>query len=183
MHTVRFFTVTALVALVGGLLIINGPADLIAQPTRLTESDTVPEPSPELSPREVVQLQVEALGTNDEPFAEAGIKAAFNFASPANKRVTGPLARFRTLFDTPAYGPMIDHTSATYSQVQVEGSTAQMGVLLNTEDGRQVGYLFLLSKQIAPPHEGCWMTDAVMRVEVGDARIPTNGRPRLTQKL
>ena len=135
MHTARFLTVTALVVLVGGLLVINGPADLIAQPTRLTASDTIPEPSPELSPREVVQLQVEALGSNDAPFAEAGIKAAFNFASPANKRATGPLARFRTLFDTPAYGPMIDHASATYSQVQMEGRTAQMGVLLNTEDG------------------------------------------------
>ena len=169
MHTARFLTVTALVAMVGGLLVINGPADLIAQPTGITASDTIPEPSPELSPREVVQLQVEALGTNDEPFAEAGIEAAFNFASPANKRATGPLERFRTLFDTPAYGPMIDHASATYSQVEVEGRTAQMGVLLDTEDGGQVGYLFQLSKQTAPPHEACWMTDSVMRVEVGDA--------------
>ena len=177
MPKVRFFSVTAFVVLGMGLLAINGPADLIAQPTMLTESDTIPAPSPELSPREVVQLQVEALGANDEPFAEAGIAAAFNFASPANKRATGPLARFRTLFDTSAYGPMIDHAGATYSQVQVEGRTAQMGVILNTEDGGQVGYLFRLSKQTAPPHEACWMTDAVMRVDVADARTQTtNGR-------
>jgi len=177
MYKAHFLSATALVVLGMSLLVINGPTDLIAQPTMLTESDSIPAPSPELSPREVVQLQVEALGTNDEPFAEAGIAAAFNFASPANKRATGPLARFRTLFDTAAYGPMIDHAGATYSQVQVEGSTAQMGVILSTEDGGQVGYLFRLSKQTAPPHEACWMTDAVMRVEVGDARAQTtNGR-------
>ena len=177
MHKARFFSVTALAVLVGGLLVTNVPAELTVHSTMLTASDSIPEPSPELSPREVVQLQVEALGTNDEPSEEAGIAAAFNFASPANKRATGPLARFRTLFDTPAYGPMIDHAGATYSQVQVEGRTAQMGVLLNTEDGRQVGYLFRLSKQTEAPHEACWMTDAVMRVEVGDARTQkTNGR-------
>ena len=173
MHTARFFTVTTLVVLVSGFLVINGPADLTANPTMPNVSDSIPGPSPELSPREVVQLQVEALGTNDEPFAEAGIAAAFNFASPANKRVTGPLVRFRTLFDTSAYGPMIDHTGATYSQVRVAGRTAQMGVLLNTRDGGQVGYVFRLSKQTEPPHEACWMTDAVMRVEVGDAGTQT----------
>ena len=173
MHKTDFLSATVFVVLGMGLLVSIGLADLIAQPSMLTASDTIPEPSPELSPREVVQMQVEALGTNDEPFAEAGIAAAFNFASPANKRATGPLARFRTLFDTPAYGPMIDHAGATYSQVQVEGRTAQMGVILATEDGGQVGYLFRLSKQTAPPHEACWMTDAVMRVEVGDAGTET----------
>ncbi len=173
MQTARFFSVTALAALIVGLLVSNVPAELTDHSTMLTASDSIPEPSPDLSPREVVQLQVEALGTNDEPFAEAGIAAAFNFASPANKRATGPLARFRTLFETSAYGPMIDHAGATYSQVQVEGRTAQMGVLLNTEDGGQVGYLFRLSKQTEAPHEACWMTDAVMRVEVGDARTQT----------
>lgn len=140
-------------------------------------ADSLPEPSPELSPREVVQLQVEALGANDEPYEDAGVEAAFNFASPANKRATGPLERFRTLFDSPAYGPMIDHDGATYSAVQVDGRVAQLGVLLTTGDGEQVGYLFQLSKQTDPPHADCWMTDAVVRVEVGDARIQTtNGR-------
>jgi hypothetical protein len=140
-------------------------------------SDSIPEPSPELSPRKVVQLQVEALGANDEPYEDAGIEAAFNFASPANKRATGPLERFRTLFDTPAYGPMIDHKGATYSAAQVEGRVAQMGVILTVEDDEQVGYLFQLSKQTDPPFEDCWMTDAVVRVEVGDARVQTtNGR-------
>jgi hypothetical protein len=173
MHKARFLSATVFVVLSMGLFVTKVPAELTDHSSMLTASDSIPEPSPELSAREVVQLQVEALGTNDEPFAEAGIAAAFNFASPANKRATGPLARFRTLFDTPAYGPMIDHAGATYSQVQVEGRTAQMGVLLNTEDGGQVGYLFRLSKQTEPPHEACWMTDAVMRVEVGDARTQT----------
>ncbi len=132
-------------------------------------ADSLPEPSPELSPKEVVRLQVEALGDNDTPREDAGIEAAFNFASPANKRATGPLDRFRRLFDTPAYGPMIDHEGATYSAPQVEGTVAQMGVILTTAQGDRVGYLFRLSKQSGSPHDDCWMTDAVQRVSVGEA--------------
>ena len=131
-----------------------------------TSIDSLPEPSPELSPTEVVRLQVEALGNNNTPREDAGIEAAFNFASPANKRATGPLSRFRQLFETPAYGPMIDHDGATYSAPQIEDAVARMGVILTTTQGSRVGYLFRLSKQEDPPHEGCWMTDAVQRVPV-----------------
>ena len=127
-------------------------------------ADTLPEPSPTLSAMEVVRLQVEALGQNDEPREDAGIEAAFTFASPANKRATGPLRRFRTLFDTPAYGPMIDHQGATYSEAAIDGDTARIGVILQTEREGRVGYLFRLSRQASPPHEDCWMTDAVQRV-------------------
>jgi len=134
-------------------------------------SDSLPEPSPNLSPKEVVRLQVEALGSNDTPHEDAGIEAAFNFASPANKRATGPLDRFRRLFETPAYGPMIDHEGATYSAPQVEGRVARMGVILTTARGERVGYLFRLSRQEDPPHEECWMTDAVRQVPTEEAAV------------
>jgi len=128
--------------------------------------DSIPTPSPDLSPTEVVRLQVEALGDNDVPYEEAGIEAAFQFASPANKRATGPLERFRTLFDTRAYRPMIDHLGARYSEAQVRGDVARIGVVLTSERGREIGYLFRLSKQSDAPYEGCWMTDGVQRIAV-----------------
>ena len=53
-----------------------------------------PDPSPDLSPEDVVRIQVEALQRNDEPSPDAGIEAAFRFASPSNRRATGPLGRF-----------------------------------------------------------------------------------------
>lgn len=137
-----------------------------ATPAMSVLPDSLPEPAPELSPKEVVRLQVEALGENDTPRADAGIEAAFNFASPANKRATGPLSRFRRLFETPAYGPMIGHEGATYSAPRVDGTVARMGVILTTETGARVGYLFRLSKQGEPPCKDCWMTDAVQRVPV-----------------
>jgi hypothetical protein len=157
MRTLAFSVLLAAAALPAGAWSGAGP----------TPPDTLPEPAPSLSPKEVVRLQVEALGTNDQPYEDAGIEAAFNFASPANKRATGPLRRFRTLFDTPAYGPMLDHEGATYSDVQRAGDAARVGVILETSDGR-VGYLFQLARQSGEPHDGCWMTDAVRRVSVRD---------------
>jgi hypothetical protein len=163
----RFVLVLLLLAGIGSPAVAEAPAasSLPRRPAAMP-ADTLPEPAPDLSPRAVVRRQVEALGANDAPYEDAGIEAAFNFASPANKRVTGPLRRFRRLFETPQYGPMIDHQGATYSDPEVDGGTARIGVLLRTDEGR-VGYLFRLSRQTAPPHEDCWMTDAVRRVPVG----------------
>jgi hypothetical protein len=132
-------------------------------------TDSLPRPAPELSPREVVRLQLEALRKNDSPREDAGIEAAFNFASPSNKRVTGPLQRFRTLFDTPAYRPMVDHRGVTLSSPQVQGRMARIAVRLTTRKGRRVRYLFQLSKQRTAPHGGCWMTDSVRRIPVDSA--------------
>jgi hypothetical protein len=134
----------------------------------------LPEPSPDLSPLEVVRLQVEALGANDDPYDGAGIEAAFAFASPANKRATGPLERFKTLFETPAYGPMIDHRKAEYGPPNVDGDRAQVAVRLTTDDGEERGYLFRLSRQTGEPHAGCWMTDGVVPVAPG-RRPGSNG--------
>lgn len=152
---------------------VDGPSAR-EERSSFARSDSLPTPSPELSPREVVRTQVEALGTNDTPHEDAGIEATFNFASPRNKEATGPLPRFRRLFDTPAYAPMIDHQNATYSPVDSTGALARVGVILTTKDGERVGYLFQLSRQRTPPHENCWMTDAVQRVplkEVGGPKI------------
>ncbi|PSQ95362.1 MAG: DUF4864 domain-containing protein [Bacteroidetes bacterium SW_9_63_38] len=158
---------------------ITAPTPAPAEPIRTAASDrtfpapmpsdSLPTPDTTLSPAEVVRLQVQALGNNDTPYDGAGIEAAFNFASPANKEATGPLSRFRTLFDTPQYAPMIDHRGATYSKPQIDDGVARMGVILVSEDGTRVGYLFQLSQQSTPPCEGCWMTDAVQRVPVPEA--------------
>ena len=56
----------------------------------------LPTPDPSDGPEQVIEMQVRALAENDTPVENAGIKTAYNFASPANRRVTGPLDRFAT---------------------------------------------------------------------------------------
>lgn len=160
MHTLLVLLSSLLLFGAGG---VGGEVDSLGE---TVVSDSLPTPTRDLSPTDVVRTQVEALGNNDTPYEGAGIEATFNFASPQNKEATGPLDRFRRLFDTPAYAPMIDHENAIYTPLGVKGNVARVGVILTTANGDRVGYLFQLSKQQTPPHEACWLTDAVQRVPV-----------------
>jgi hypothetical protein len=133
-----------------------------------------PEPSPDLTPAEVVRLQVEALGDNDEPAPDAGIGAAFRFASPANRLATGPLPRFTQMVKA-SYGDMLTFARAEYGPLRVEGDRAAQEVTLVQADGRRTTYLFALSRQDGGDYDGCWMTDGVLRRPVP----ATNGLQRI----
>ncbi|MEM0963344.1 MAG: DUF4864 domain-containing protein [Bacteroidota bacterium] len=122
-----------------------------------------PEPSPDLSPVEVIRIQVEALQNNDEPRPNAGIALAFSFASPENRAATGPLPRFTAMVRGPVYGDMLGFDRAEYSAPVVEGSRAAQLVTLYHNDGREATYVFQLSRQEGGRYDGCWMTDGVMR--------------------
>lgn len=122
-----------------------------------------PQPSPDLSPEEVVRVQVEALQHNNEPHPDAGIEAAFRFASPANRRATGPIERFTAMVKGPAYGAMLGFERAEYGEMRVESDQAAQRVTLVQPDGRRVSYVFGLSKQSGGEYDGCWMTDSVIR--------------------
>ena len=126
-------------------------------------------PGPEYGPAEVVRIQVQALANNDTPYPNAGIEVAFRFASPANKRVTGPLWRFIRLLYDPTYRPFLHHKVAHFGQVDIQGSEATQTVILTTAEGQRVGYVFRLSKQRGAPCEACWMTDGVWRIDLQEA--------------
>ncbi len=123
-------------------------------------------PDPSLSPEDVVSIQIEALQHNDTPHEDRGIEVTFNFASPTNKRVTGPLERFKVMVRSPVYGPMIDHRGAQYENVRVEGDLALVDVILLSNDGQDHGYRFRLSRQHGNEYEGSWMTDSVSRFNI-----------------
>ncbi len=123
-------------------------------------------PRPAYPPEKVVRIQIEALGDNDRPHPDAGIEITFRFASPANKKVTGPLPRFIEMVHNAAYRPMLNHQGARYGKLKREGNHASQTVILKIGDGSRVGYLFQLSRQSEAPYKDCWMTDSVMRFEV-----------------
>jgi len=124
------------------------------------------EPEPSLSPQDVVSIQMEALRNNDTPYENRGIEITFNFASPANKRLTGPIERFAAMVRNPVYGPMINHRTARYQNVIIEGEFAKIDVILLSDDGVYLGYRFILSRQHGNQYEGSWMTDAVVAFDV-----------------
>lgn len=117
------------------------------------------EPNPALSPEEVVKIQMEALKYNDE--TDKGIEVTFRFASPGNKRFTGPLPRFTRMIKNELYSPMLNHQSARYGRLEKSDNFAAQRVTVIDSTGRAVIYLFVLSKQSTPSCTGCWLTDGV----------------------
>ena len=119
-------------------------------------------PNLDLSPEEVVRIQVEALQYNNSD--DKGIEVTFRFASPANKQVTGPLGRFRRMIKSSVYNSMLNHKMAEYDPIEESGNTVTQRVTIIGNDGTATIYLFKLSKQADAPCKGCWMTDSVIAI-------------------
>lgn len=122
----------------------------------------LPTPAPGYGPEQVVRIQLEALADNDDPVENAGIKTAYNFASPANRRATGPLDRFVRMVEGPKYAPMVDHVEARTDSLERTGDRAEQRVTLTGPGGRTVTYQFGLSVCSEEPLDGCWCTDSVL---------------------
>ena len=127
--------------------------------------DGVHTPDPSYDPSDVITIQLDGLANNDEPFDNAGIATAYNFASPSNRQSTGPFDRFVKMVTGPQYTPMIDHIEATTEPMQRDGHMAEQRVTLTGPDGRTVTYLFRLSDDRGGSLDGCWLTDRVVMIE------------------
>ncbi len=121
-------------------------------------------PEPELKPNDVVRLQLLAMQQNDD--SDFGIEVTFRFASPANKKQTGPLKRFIRLVRNPSYRPLLNHINATFLELNIEEDFAVQDVIITTSNGERIGYRFRLSIQKGPLYQGCWMTDSVIPFKV-----------------
>jgi hypothetical protein len=150
------FSISASIAFAAG----QGPGTAERGPT------TLPSPKPDLSPKAVTKIVVEALKNNDAN--DTGIKTTFKFASPGNQQATGPIERFIPMVKSPAYLPMINSRSVEVREISVdEDSAAEMAVVTDS-NGDKAFYIFQLSKQADGDLKDCWMTDGVMRVEPSD---------------
>jgi hypothetical protein len=135
---------------------------LIAEFTcRRQLADQGPRPAPGLSPLEVVKIQVYSLQHYNEPRPNAGIWTAFQFASPANRDVTGPYGHFLRLLKSPGNRPFLNARSVRFSDERRDGSHAEVTVALEDREQQRSRFNFFLSLQAAGPFEGCWMTDGV----------------------
>ena len=148
------FSSSASIALAAGQRLEGNPA-----PT------TLPSPKPELSPKAVTKLVLDALSKNDAN--DTGIKTTFKFASPGNQQATGPVERFIPMVKSPQYAPLVNSQTNEVRELQVDGDTAAELAVVTDANGDKAFYIFQLSKQADGDLKNCWMTDGVMRVEPG----------------
>jgi hypothetical protein len=141
-----------------------------------TDAQTVNDlsPKPELTPQQVVEYQLSVLQRNDQPTPDAGIEKAFRFASPANKKSTGPIAHFISMVHGAGYAPLLNAKEATVIRAQVEDDQAKILTRVISAGGSEMFYLFLLSRQSEGENTNCWMTDGVIGVQPKD-----DGQPKV----
>lgn len=138
--------------LVIGLTGCATPSDPLAQ---LREKD----PDPRFNPREVVEIQLTALGNNTD--SDEGIGIAFRFASPVNRATTGPLPRFAAMIKQGPYTIMLDNDRIEYAPVAVTNDVAIQRVRLYRGSIVAV-FDFVLRKQSSDLYRDCWMTEGVI---------------------
>ena len=124
----------------------------------------LPEPTPQLSPIDVVKIQLDALQNNDIMPHNQGLHIAFQHTSPTHKKAINSLETFAQLLTTSLYRAMIGFERAELETLHLNGDIARQIVrLIHKED--EVLYSFLLSQQQTAPYIGCWMTDAMLPLD------------------
>jgi Domain of unknown function (DUF4864) len=122
-------------------------------------------PKPELTPQQVVEYQLLALQRNDQPTPDTGIEKAFRFASPANKKSTGPISHFISMVHGAGYAPLLNAKESAVIRAQVEDDQAKILTRVVSAGGSEMFYLFLLSRQSEGENTNCWLTDGVIGLQ------------------
>ncbi len=116
------------------------------------------QPSEELSPADIVQIQVESL----QNLKSDGIPQAYLFSASRNRTFAdSSLKHFSVSLNSEEYQPLQVGENLSYSPMDLNDSTAQQIVTVTTPDGFTHFYLFELTLQKSGDFRGCWMTDSV----------------------
>ena len=141
--------VTFKVFFITTILISNANAELI-------------KPRSDIKPAEVVEIQLAGLQKNDQNFKDSGIEQTWNFAHPSNKKVTGPLDRFKRMIKGASYQMMINHLSHTITQLEKGDNRAQFEVIILDKDKIYHKFNWQVEKYLLDgPLKDCWLTTMV----------------------
>tara|TARA_Y100001970_G_C14038708_1_gene752493 strand:- start:309 stop:761 length:453 start_codon:yes stop_codon:yes gene_type:complete len=119
-------------------------------------------PNPNILPLEVIEIQLNALKTNNFPYDNAGIEQTFNFAHPENKKYTGPLEKFTNMMYTEGYDAMINHQDYKIIFLSKNKDTAYYFIELTDQFGNLFGFEWIVKKVLKDDKfKNCWMTISV----------------------
>ena len=119
-------------------------------------------PNSNIKPSEVVKIQLLGLQKNNDVYEDSGIEQTWNFAHPNNKKVTGPLDRFKTMIKSNNYQMMINHISHTITQIRGGDNWVQFEVIILDKNKIYHKFNWQVEKYKEDgPLKGCWLTTMV----------------------
>ena len=119
-------------------------------------------PNRNIKPKEVIKIQLSGLQKNDSKFKDSGIEQTWNFAHPNNKRITGPLSRFKMMLKSDSYGMMINHLSHTITELGSSDKWAQFEVIILDKNKIYHKFNWQVEKYTLDGSlKDCWLTTMV----------------------
>ena len=129
--------------------------------TCLAKADLI-KPNKNISPKQVVEIQLKGLMNNDNKFKDSGIEQTWNFAHPNNKRATGPLENFKRMIKGDSYQMMINHLSHTIKKIGSNEIWAQFEVVILDKNKIYHKFSWQVEKYEGEgPLNDCWLTTMV----------------------
>ena len=119
-------------------------------------------PNSTIKPKEVIKIQLNGLQKNVSKFKDSGIEQTWNFAHPNNKRVTGPLSKFKMMLKSDSYGMMINHLSHTITELGSRDKWAQFEVIILDKNKIYHKFNWQVEKYTLDGSlKDCWLTTMV----------------------
>ena len=119
-------------------------------------------PNNKIEPSEVVKIQLIGLQKNDLEFKDSGIEQTWNFAHPNNKKVTGPLPKFKMMIKGDSYQMMLDHLSHTITELGSSDKWAQFEVIILDKNKIYHKFNWQVEKYtLDGVLKDCWLTTMV----------------------
>ena len=129
--------------------------------TNISIADLI-KPNSTLKPLDVLEIQLNSLKNNNNPYKDAGIEQAWEFAHPSNKELTGPLTKFKKMIYSESYKILISHENNKTIALKETTNKFIFKVYVLSKDKKKYYYIWQIEKV---KQEGklkdCWMTTGV----------------------
>ena len=119
-------------------------------------------PNSELKPFDVLLIQLNSLKNNNFPYKDAGIEQAWEFAHPNNKKITGPLKKFKQMIYSNNYEMLIGHENSKIIILNEDINKLTYKVYILSKNKKKYFYIWQIEKVLLEGSlKNCWMTTMV----------------------
>ena len=119
-------------------------------------------PNSNLDPFEVLMIQLNSLKNNNKPYKDAGIEQTWEFAHPNNKKITGPLDKFKKMIYSESYKILISHENTEIKILKETKGISIFKVIVLTKNKEKYYYIWQVEKVLLEGnYKNCWMTTSV----------------------
>ena len=129
--------------------------------TNISSADLI-KPDSNLDPFEVLMIQLNSLKNNNKPYKDAGIEQTWEFAHPNNKKITGPLNKFKEMIYSENYKILISHENSEITILKETNDISIFKVIVLTKNKEKYYYIWQVEKVLFEGNfKNCWMTTSV----------------------